>query len=138
MWGKQFVCLVLTEGIMKNGLYDFKWVVYMGTVLFPFIFNRSIQYSCLFLNKHFCFWRYMDFQTVYTHMNLDNGQSELRNLIGQLQVHYFTYELLRSTVGYLYIPICPISSFFLSLFSVTLSILVHDSFLKLISSPYPS
>ena len=39
----------------------------------------------------------MHLQTVYTHMNLDNSQSELSNLIGQLQVHYFTYEPLRST-----------------------------------------
>ena len=39
-------------------VYDFKKVfelvvVYMGTVLFLFFFNRSIQYSWLFLNKTF-------------------------------------------------------------------------------------
>ena len=30
-------------------------MVNMGTVLFPFFFNWSIQYSVYFQTKHFCF-----------------------------------------------------------------------------------
>ena len=35
--------------------------------------------------------RLLGWQTVY--VVLDKGQSEMSNLIGQLQVHYFIYEL---------------------------------------------
>ena len=44
----------ILEYMILNGKGFKLAMVYMGTVLFPFIFNRSIQYSCfLFLIKHF-------------------------------------------------------------------------------------
>ena len=45
-------------------------VLYMGTVLFPFFFNRSIQYSWYFLIKHFfsCFKCFCSFVLLFVYI----------------------------------------------------------------------
>ena len=40
-------------------------VVNMGTVLFPFFFNKSIQYGCLFLNTTFYSYIYISYMYIY-------------------------------------------------------------------------